>query len=254
MQQSQAVGVFGRHLVAVVLKADNCNGIWVLTTFVASLNDQWYLITAGHVLEGLAAERAERGVTSVKARLLDLSGLDPKFQMGIPFEYDSATPVVVGNDASYDYAAIPLAELYRRQLETNKIVPLDEQVWVTRPVDPDSFVLAGFPGQLVEPNKDESQWEQLGLSCTIHTLEPLDSAPHGFKEKTGPRTYFRIALGDVLNDPKGMSGGPVFALKVGPPIKYWLVGVQSSWYAPSRSIAVCPAALFLDYLRTDVKG
>jgi len=174
--------------------------------------------------------------------------------MGIPFEYDSTTPIVVGNAASYDYAAIPVARYYRRQLETNGVVPLNEEVWVTWPTDPDAFLLAGFPRQLVDPSRDESQWDALELSCTLHTLEPLDSAPGGFKEKTGPRTYFRIALDEDLDDITGMSGGPVFALKVGPPMKYRLVGVQSSWYAPSRSVAVCPAALFLDYLRTDVKG
>ena len=65
------------------------------------------------------------------------------------------------------------------------------------------------------------------------------------KEKKGPRLYFDVALGAGVTSIKGMSGGPVFALQhvANGKLRYWLVGVQSSWLPDKRIVAVCPAPL-----------
>jgi len=251
VKESKAVGVFGQHVVGLLLQDERRENLNLVTTFVVSVSDIWFLVTAGHVLADVQRDRSGE----IKGRLIDSTGLEPKYGMAIPFDFDSASPIIFGDDTSFDYAVIPLRPYYRSLLTKNGIVPLDERAWAKPPLNPDYYLLAGFPSELVDVPQTPQDWDDLVVCCTAHSLEQLPDAPHGFGEKTGPRAYFRIALGSDLESILGLSGSPVFALSGNESaLRYWLVGVQSSWVRSSRSIAVCPVQPLLGYLQDRLRN
>jgi len=237
---SRVVGYFNKHLVVLVARSEHWAGPYVATTFVISVADQWFLATAGHVLEDLQSEIARVPDGAVQFMLVDSGGLDAKDFTPVPFVLDANLPLVLGDDSDFDYAAIPLSPFYRRQLEANGIAALDEQVWEKQPTSADYFVLLGVPRELVTPQPDGT----LDLGYSMHVLQYRPDPPDGFKEKKGPRFHFDIAMGAGV-DIKGMSGGPVFALRREPndQLRYWLIGVQSSWLPVSKVVATCPAPI-----------
>lgn len=207
-------------------------------------------MTAGHVLGDIQRDR----IGEIKGRLIDSTGLEPKYGMAIPFDFDSTDPTIFGGENDFDYAVIPLLPYYRSLLMANGIVPLDERAWTTPPSNPDYYLLAGFPSEMVDVPQRQQDWDDLAVCCTMHSLEKLPDTPHGFGEKTGPRTYFRIALGSDLESIRGLSGAPVLTLSSDESaLRYWLVGVQSSWVRSSQSIAVCPARPLLGYLQDQIR-
>ena len=238
---SRVVGYFNKHLVVLVARSEHWAGPYVATMFVMSVADQWFLVTAGHVMEDLQSEIAKLPDGTVQFVLVDSGGLDAKDVNPVPFVLDGTRTLVLGDDADFDYAAIPISTYYRRLLEANGIAALDEEVWEKQPTSPNYFVLLGVPRELVTPQPDGG----LGFGYSMHVLQYRPDPPEGFKEKKGPRFYFEIAMGAGVTDIKGMSGGPVFALRREPndQLRYWLIGVQSSWLPVSQVVAVCPAPI-----------
>jgi hypothetical protein len=52
-----------------------------------------------------------------------------------------------------------------------------------------------------------------------------------------------------------MSGGPIFGLKeVDGKQRYWVIGIQSSWYPTSRVVSFCPLPPFLAMLKEAILG
>jgi hypothetical protein len=73
------------------------------------------------------------------------------------------------------------------------------------------------------------------------------SEPQNAGERAINQFYAELALGaeKVVGDPDGLSGSPVFSLKkVGGQWFYKVIGVQSSVYLPSRTLAICPFSTF----------
>ena len=50
----------------------------------------------------------------------------------------------------------------------------------------------------------------------------------------------------VFDDIDGMSGGPILAFKRDASgLRYWVIGVQSVWHKPTRTIGACPIQDFV---------
>jgi len=48
----------------------------------------------------------------------------------------------------------------------------------------------------------------------------------------------------------GMSGGPIFGFRHGPPMTYWVVAIQSSWLPSEGIVFGCPLPIMAELLTT----
>jgi hypothetical protein len=124
------------------------------------------------------------------------------------------------------------------QLEAGGAIPISMEAWGDQIADDDQLALIGIPSETVVYD------QKTNIKCRIAVI-PLDSVEMPPEVGSATDTRFSARLQDLGNvkDIKGMSGGPVFALKkVEGRWEYKLVGVQSGWYPSKRIILVCPFA------------
>lgn len=245
------LGFLLKHLVPILLVFEE-NGqrhAFVITAFVLSANDQWFLVTAGHCIKEVNNYIASPGWKLERSCLLDschlgVRGFDP-----VPFLYKDAEPMRVDDkDLGLDYGVLVLSSYYRNLLESNGIRPLDEEAWRSPPDNPDSYWLLGIPGELVEVD--------FNLDCVrivplAYGVERVPERHPGFTETPVPLFYGRIGLDDGMTSIKGVSGGPIFALQQDKQdqVRYWVVALQSRWLNQSHHIAACPAKVLGEALR-----
>jgi hypothetical protein len=107
--------------------------------------------------------------------------------------------------------------------------------------------MLGLPEEFVK-------YEQDGLigivSPTMIGVKALDILPEGAK-----RSYYLRFVGQLhenlpLSSIVGMSGGPIFGFRYGPPMAYWVVAIQSSWLRSQRIVFGCPIPVLAELLTT----
>jgi hypothetical protein len=243
----ELVGYFAKHLVPVLFtfEKEGQSHSAVMTTFVLSITDQWFLVTAGHCIGEVEKATTDYGYRIAACYLIDSIGLDAEYQDPIPFAYEDSYPVPLSNDKDSDYGVIALSPYYRQLLEKNNVQPLSEEVWKHQPRDVDFYCLLGVPGELVRVDIGQVQ-----IATTLHRVEPLAERPSGFSETDAPLFYGRVMLGEGVSSIGGMSGGPIFAFHQdhqGEP-RYWLVALQSRWLPSSHCIAASPTKVLGDLL------
>lgn len=98
--------------------------ILVFSGFIAEIADEWFYITAGHILRLIRTAQAT-GSTFDGWRLGDHTA-DNKFNgMAVPYDFQlDQWYVIEDEDQGLDYAAVHIGGLYRRQLEVGGISPL----------------------------------------------------------------------------------------------------------------------------------
>ena len=220
-----------------------------VSTFVISVRDVWFLITAGHVLRDVE-RRLKDGRQIVKARLVDGFATNETLPpIVFPF---SDTPEWHVFSGGLDYALFPLRPLYALQLMEGGVVPLNEESWTDAPEEPDAYYLLGFPDQATDVSVNS---RSDGGVVNVSTGTPLlpvvrVTDPPDTMKLAAERFYAKVPVvagsGDgrdtSLTDISGMSGGPVFAVahEGKETLRYWVVAVQSSWLEDSRVLAACP--------------
>ncbi|HJP83008.1 MAG TPA: hypothetical protein VJ835_05830, partial [Fimbriimonadaceae bacterium] len=199
----------------------------------------WYLATAGHVLKQID-QALDKGV---EPHSFWLSDHGPKFQNPVPFDYINAARTSL-DEKGQDYGLILLNQLYVDNLRMNNVVPLTINE-VAHEGAFDAYCILGSPS-CWNVATEYSTGIKIETSPVMLAADRID-VPKELESKN-PRMAFRIASGamndsgESLQDIDGLSGGPVFGFKRTDDgrLKYWLVGVQSSWN--SKNIAlVCPA-------------
>jgi hypothetical protein len=240
------VGLFAKHLVPILFTfgkeslLDNA----LMTSFVLSVDEQWFLATAGHSIRTVE-EIIASGWQIVECYLIDSMGLEAKHRDPIPFTYINSYPTQLSEDRSFDYGVIPLSLYYRKLLEKNNIQPLNEEVWKCQPTDVDFYSLLGVPWELVKVDPG-----QVEIVSTLQRVEPVEERPQGFPETDAPMFYGRIELEPGRTSIKGMSGGPIFGFysDAQGQLRYWLIALQSHYLPNSRYIAACPTKVLGDFL------
>jgi hypothetical protein len=242
------IDYFYKHIVPLLFtfqKEEKYQNL-VITAFVLSVSEQWFLITAGHCITEIENIR-ENGYKLVRCKIIDSFGIEAVHKQPIPFPYDTVPHSCLSDDCAFDYGVIKLTTYYKNLLLQNNVRALDEEAWKKQPVNVDFYVLLGIPAELV---KTESV--NVSITPTLHKVEPLDDKPEGFSDVGIPLFYGHILLGDGIESMKGLSGGPIFAFhknKKGE-VRYWLTALQSRCLPDSQYIAACPTKLLGEFLES----
>jgi hypothetical protein len=225
-----------RHVIpmAFIFKKDSVVAPYVITTFVLSVQERWFLVTAGHCLQKID-EYKGNGYTLSECYLIDSFGTGATHFEPIPFTYELARPQYVTDDREFDFGIIPLLELHRGSLSANNIIPLNEDVWRIQPKEPEFFALLGVPTgnlKMVE--------NKVGFVAALNWIEECEK-PDSLPDTEIPLFYGKITLHAAQKSVVGMSGGPIFAFKeVDGQYRYWLKALQSRWIEQSNLIIGCP--------------
>jgi hypothetical protein len=206
------------------------------TTFVLEVGDRWFLVTAGHVLKRIEAMVRAPDVASADVVLFDYWSEDAKCRFPVPFDLGSATKSAVDEDG-LDVGVIELGLLYRRQLESNGVIALDQRAWRNPPQDVDGFFLIGLPSTFIRPIEGG-----LEISPTLVSLRATE-APEGTTVGV-PRFYGQLAPtlrredGEILVEMDGFSGGPILGFKqTERGLVYYVIAIQSTWRRDVRVVA-----------------
>jgi hypothetical protein len=230
------IAFFHRHLVPIVFEFRKGNNKlpFVITAFVLSVQEQWFLVTAGHCLERVD-EYKESGYLIQKCYLMDSMGVGAMHFEPLIFTYDLAKPQYVPDNREMDYGIIPLSPYYQELLKVNNITPLNEEVWRIQPSNPESFALIGVPDEFIQRDNDT-----VGIVTAINWIEECEKPEH-LPNTELPLFYGKIKLHPNQRSVRGMSGGPIFAFElIKGQYKYWLKALQSSWLEQSEVVIGCP--------------
>ncbi|MCQ3972403.1 MAG: hypothetical protein DPW09_03030 [Anaerolineae bacterium] len=245
----ELIGFFHRHLVPIFFTFEKEKDIqnFVVTAFVLSVLDQWFLITAGHCIREIEKLTDSYGYKIVGCQLIDFLGLGATNQRPIPFVYEGSHPTCLSDNYAFDYGVMVLSGYYKKLLQANNIQALNEEVWKKQPNKVDLYMLLGIPAELVKVDPDIIE-----IVPTLHTIESVSQKPDGFTETDAPLFYGKIALNNDLKSIKGMSGGPIFAFSRNEQgeLRYWLTALQSRWLPETHFIAACPTNLLGHFLES----
>ncbi len=73
------------------------------------------------------------------------------------------------------------------------------------------------------------------ITLTRRAQPPSDVEPTKYSQFVG-QIDPSLEIGSIA----GMSGGPIFGFSLGPPLRYWVVAIQSSWLPKRRITFGCP--------------
>jgi hypothetical protein len=177
------------------------------------------------------------------------------FRHGVPFPFEDDAWIVFDTQDA-DIAATPLPFLIVDNLRAGGVFPIDESAWGTPPFDGyDHWLLTGIPAESYSGTENKHL-----LKLTIIPLSPTEP-PVGASRISGgdlegaivadfPALYGKIidkpGLDEVsVKSVAGMSGSPVYGIKtVDGKLKYWLLGIESSWFENSRIVKFNPSICF----------
>jgi hypothetical protein len=160
---------------------------------------------------------------------------------------------------------LPLSFLTVGQLKAGGIRPIEEIAWGEPPFEGyDHWLLTGIPAESYAQVGNTHQ-----LKLTIIPLEPTQPPPAaslvgaaGVEDAIAaafPAQFGRIIVQPGLDtahvaDVEGMSGSPVYGVKIvdGQP-KYWLLGIESSWFIDSRIVKFYPSICFFEAFKLAIQ-
>lgn len=230
---------------AEIMKPHGMAQVCVCSGFVMKARGIWFLVTAGHVLDGIDHERSE-GIKLGSFRLWDGWAPEARDRPYLPFGFDGAAKLRLNRDG-LDYGLIELRPYYVKSLEANGIVPVGEESYEKSwPADFHGYAMIGVPGRTVALDRHGECAVKFTQSvCAIHLAE-LKEPPQELV-KPFHRFYARLLIPEhspeweeMGADIRGMSGGPVIGVRRdGNKLQYWIVAVQSGWLESRRIIAAC---------------
>jgi len=244
----------GRHFVTLscqqYLPGTEQPNTLVFSGFVVEILDEWFYITAGHILQDLrAAKRA--GARFDAWRFGDQLAGNAFNGAAVPYEFDDDKWLALDDrSAGIDYAAGHIPSFYRRQLEAGGVTAIDKSAWSDHVSASDHWALVGVPSESVE-------YDGKTVITARIILVPLvpAAAPAAAGVKAENQFYAKPAedSGPYFKDPDGFSGAPVFSLSyVGDRWLYNVIGVQSAWYESSGTLAVCPFTSFAQSIEDEL--
>lgn len=239
----------GRHFVALTyrLRKDREVHNTFASCFLVELAGDWFLLTAGHWLkhEETGLERLlAAGYRIDKIVLVD--AFAGHTGSPLPFSFDMADWLAIYDDAEgFDIAALPIHPFYRRGLESAGVSAIELHATGPAEFHEDSQpALVGVPAESFEKKGADTAMKLVLVPLTAYAGDSLPAKGDSILAQmpTDPAD-----AAHRVEDVVGMSGGPIFRIvtKAGKHKKYWLVGIQSGWYANSRVVRFCPIDAFV---------
>ena len=253
--EEEFAGMLGKHFISLNFYYSDVKGeadkLASISGFVMLIQDDWFFITAGHILRTVD-QIIEQGAVVRRWSIFDGLGTDAKFDDAIPFDYASSQKgYCYDAKFEYDYAIIHLSEYYCNLLKANGITPLSEEYLLSPEINRvDAYYMLGIPQETVlvlEPSANV-RGDAFFLRVT-----PEQNPPHNLI-KPFPRFYGRLEGPNSPPSIEGMSGGPIFAIKRedSGAIRYWVIAVQSGWNSKERVIAACFIRPFFEFANAQI--
>jgi hypothetical protein len=236
----------GRHFVALSCvqrpPSSDEERVFVFSGFLVTAGNQWFYVTAGHILKDIRAALVA-GYVFDRWRLDDQTAGNAFKGMAVPYVFDADDWLVIEDEAQgLDYAAVPLREMCRLALAAGGAAPIASNAWGDHVTDHDHWVLVGIPKESVYYDGET----KIAARVVMAPVSPTDE-PAAAGSKTANQFYAKLQddPNGAVADVNGMSGGPIFGLKnVAGRWMYQVIGVQSGWYESSRVTAACPFSSF----------
>jgi hypothetical protein len=197
-----------------------------------------YFLTAGHVLRELNELRQHPKVVIEGASLADVFGYERISNTPIPFDLRDAQLLFIDDDElGLDFGVIPIGPHHARLLAKNKVVAFSEENWIKqRDLKFDGYAMLCFPAERVSGRVSAAS--TVRIEPTVFGVRRV-SAGSGSQKTKYPRFVGQVADGLSLRSLAGMSGGPILGFRTEPRLTYWMVAIQSSWNAKTRTVYGC---------------
>jgi len=254
---------FCRHLVALCVTYRQVNnGIPLEKTsffaypgIVICIRGFCSFLTAGHALKDLNAHLESGDILVESAVLADTFGPGAISEEPIPFDLlNEPRFFIEDKKEGLDFGLIALKPYYVALLAKHGIIALFEENWVNqRNVQFDSYTMLGLPEEFVTCDRSilEGDSAVIGkVSPTMIGVKAIDHVPETTKPTTYPRFIGQLHKNLPLSSIVGMSGGPIFGFRHGPPMTYWVVAIQSSWLPSEGIVFGCPLPVLAELLTT----
>lgn len=256
---SAALQLFGRHFVGLQVRLrapatsqdpDHIHSD-VYSGWVLRIDDSWFWITAGHVLQGLD-ESLDNGWSMEHCALIDLG---EKHDSPIPFAYARSVRDWLDEDKGVDLGWVTLDDLYVRNLQANDIVAVDARAIASPEQSGLVYYVFGVPNQFTKfdqrPDELTVQFAPIPLRLNRLSDSTVDRVERMSFEVCNDTI---VCSNETLVDITGMSGGPVICVYRTPEheVRYKVIGVQSAWIPSKQIIYACPVHELVIYLRLTI--
>jgi hypothetical protein len=237
----------GKHFVSLSCLHKTASGdqkVHVFSGFMVDVLGEWFYVTAGHILSDIQSALSN-GSTFEVWRLGDQTAGNRFNGSAVPYAFDAEKWLVIQDDKGLDYALTHIGWPYREQLEAGGVVALPRSVWADHLLEHDHWALVGIPSETVSYDGVTN----IHARFVMVPLTPLDQTPEQAGDRAQNQFYAKLSTDSehVVRDVVGMSGGPVFSLKlVNGTWRYHVIGIQSAWYPASRTLAICPFSTFAE--------
>jgi hypothetical protein len=193
-----------------------------------------HFLTAGHILQDWKNNLSQERVILHSAVLADTFGPDITTQQPIPFDFKNEPIFFIYDEKEgLDFGLISLRSYYVRLLAKNGTIAIFEENWIHQHrVELHGYAMLGLPDEFIDSihnsHSGDSQFWGI-VSPTLIVLQKLEEPPKDILRPKNPYFIGKLHPDLPLASIVGMSGGPIFGFNYGPPMRYWIVAIQSSW-------------------------
>ena len=222
--------------------------IFCFSGFALSIDDRWYLVTAGHVMESL--EEALNEGCIIGEQISHFHDTEENTTFSFEFDYVS-TPRKHEYDPNLltDFGILEVPSDIQVQLKNCGVEAIDERIWHSGGNKYDMHGLFGMPDEF-------TNIQTLPTHFTVEpdpTLIPVTKVRRPRREpRRSPLVYARMASRSrrYIRSIVGVSGGPIFAWKFRPHLEYWVTAIQSGLFRRRRIIFGYPFHRALRQIRS----
>ena len=219
------------------------------STTVIEIRGEWYLATAGHILEKMDALIRRDDARLVACGLDDTYAPTACHESPLScFDYENAERFW-HCDNTIDCGLIRLRQNNRDLLAANGIEPLLAQHWDPSYVAScDNFLMLGFPEDSIATG---ISFGNSKYNARVKGRPSLILVDRQNEEVGGDSSRFvgQIRPEHNVGSIVGMSGGPIFAFRGSEFEPYFLAAIQSTWLENDKVTFGCPIPLILDTAR-----
>jgi hypothetical protein len=185
--------------------------------------------------------------------LADIFGPEAISDKPIPFDFANEPRFFIFDaETGLDFGLIALRPHYVRLLATQGIKAIFEENWIHQHnVEFDAYKMLGLPEEFIDSvrtGSDDNSSVLGTVSPTMIDLTCMDEPPEDIRRTRYPRFVGQLRSDLPLSSIRGMSGGPIFGFNFRPPMRYWVVAIQSSWLPLRRITFGCPVPVLADLI------